>query len=74
MENLLRKSVVYSFFIGIGIAILAVNYKEVINLGEGVTQTSYLPVAEYIITVLRCGVVASILGLIWGLLLYNRIK
>lgn len=62
VEKLIRKSAIYGFFIGIGIAILFVKYKVVNNLGVGVTETSYVPVVDYIVTVLRFGVVASFLG------------
>ncbi|MFS0576962.1 hypothetical protein AB1K83_15080 [Sporosarcina sp. 179-K 3D1 HS] len=72
MEILLRKSAVYSFFMGIGIAILLVNYKEVENLGDGVRSISYKPIAEYIISVLRFGVIASFLGLLCGLYIVRK--
>ena len=71
MENLLRKSALYGFFIGLGLAIFLVNYKEVTNLGDGVTETSYRPVVEYIVNVLRFGVISSLLGLLTGLFIYK---
>ncbi|WP_313432612.1 hypothetical protein [Siminovitchia terrae] len=74
MESLLRKSAIYGFFIGIGAAILFVKYAEVENIGDGATLTNHLPMDEYIITVLRFGVVASILGLVCGLILLNKKK
>lgn len=72
MEHLLRKSAIYGFFIGIGLAIFFVNYKEVTNLGNGLTETSYLPVIEYIVNVLRFGFLSSLLGLLTGWYLYKN--
>jgi hypothetical protein len=54
------------------VAIFLVNYKEVNNLGDGVTETSYLPVVDYIVTVLRFGIISSLLGLLYGWLIFKK--
>ncbi|MFC6038881.1 hypothetical protein ACFPYN_05360 [Paenisporosarcina macmurdoensis] len=46
MENLLRKSAFYGFLLGLGYAILFTKYKEVTDLGEGVSETMYFPVMD----------------------------
>ena len=72
MNNILRRGATYGFFIGLAIAILFVKYKEVVSLGEGVIETSYKPVFDYIIMVLRISIVSSILGLTFGWYLYKN--
>ncbi len=72
MEKLLSKSAFYSFLIGIGLGILFVKYKQVSHYNNGVMETSYLPITEYVITVLKYGVIASLLGLLFGLFLYIK--
>ena len=54
-----------------GLAIFLVDYKEVTNLGDGVTETSYLPVVDYIVKVLRFSVISSLLGLLSGWFIYK---
>ncbi|MER1999549.1 MAG: hypothetical protein ABS882_07225 [Lysinibacillus sp.] len=72
MEKILRKSAIYGFFIGIGLGIFLVNYKEVTNLGDGITETTYLPIVDYIVNVLRFGVISALLGLLAGWYLYKN--
>jgi len=64
MERLLRKGALYGFLIGLGVAILFVSNKETENLGNGVTSISNLPLIDYIILLLRYGVVGSFGGLV----------
>ncbi|MGM9922708.1 MAG: hypothetical protein ACI35R_00485 [Bacillus sp. (in: firmicutes)] len=73
MEKLLRKSAIYGFFVGIGAGILLVKYRQVEHFNGGYS-TSYVPIADYIIPVLRWGVVAAVIGLLCGLYLYNQKK
>lgn len=74
MEKLLRKSSIYGFFIGIGLALFLVKYKDVIKYEGNVTETTYLPIAEYIITVLRFGVISSLIGLFIGWYIIHNAK
>jgi hypothetical protein len=64
MENLLRKSAFYGFLLGLGYAILFTKYKEVIDLGESVSQTTYFPVMDYVVTTLKYGVWGAVIALL----------
>jgi hypothetical protein len=64
MENILRKSAFYGFLLGLGYAILFTKYKEVTDLGEGVSQTTYFPVMDYVVTILRYGVWGAVVALL----------
>ena len=59
-------------FYWIRVSDFLVHYKEVTNLGDGVTETSYRPVVEYIVNVLRFGVISSLLGLLTGWFIYKN--
>lgn len=74
MEKILRKSAIYSFFIGIGIGILFVRYEQDTRVGFEVIETSYLSPMEYIIILLKYGVISAILGLLFGWYRYNKQK
>ncbi len=74
MENLLRKSAFYGFLVGIGYAILFTKYKETTDFGEGLSGTAYLPVMEYVITVLRYGVIGAVVALLGSWLICKRTK
>ena len=64
MENILRKSAFYGFLLGLGYAILFTKYKEVTELGEGVSQTTYLPVMDYVVPILKYGVWGAVVALL----------
>lgn len=64
MENLLRKSAFYGFLLGLGYAILFTKYKEVTDLGEGVSETMYFPVMDYVVSILRYGVWGAVVALL----------
>ncbi|MFC4323169.1 hypothetical protein [Litchfieldia salsa] len=72
MESRLRKSSIYGFLIGLAVSILFVDYKEVTQVGNGVTQTTYKPVIEYIVLILRFGIIGMFLGLFIGWKGYER--
>jgi hypothetical protein len=50
----------------LAISILFVNYKDVAEVGNGVYQTTYRPVFEYIVWILRLGILGMFLGLFIG--------
>jgi hypothetical protein len=64
MEHILRKSAFYGFLLGLGYAILFTKYKEVTELGESVSQTTYLPVMDYVVTILKYGVWGAVVALL----------
>ena len=74
MENLLRKSAFYGFLVGIGYAILFTKYKETTDLLEGLSETTYVPVMEYVITVLQYGVGGAVVVLLGSWLIGKRTK
>lgn len=62
----LKNSAIYGFLSGIGLAILFVNTEVTTELGDAMTQTVTVPVFEYIVTVLRYGVVGAVVGLLYS--------
>jgi len=72
MESRLRKSSIYGLLFGLAISILFVNYKDVTQIGDGVYQTTYKPVIEYIVSILRFGIIGMFLGLFIGWKSFNR--
>ncbi|MER2009622.1 MAG: hypothetical protein ABS939_19480 [Psychrobacillus sp.] len=72
MESRLRKSSIYGLLFGLAISILFVNYKDVTQVGNGVYQTTYKPVIEYIVPILRFGIIGMFLGLFIGWKSYER--
>ncbi|UOQ83977.1 hypothetical protein [Gracilibacillus salinarum] len=65
MENILRKSSFYGLLFGLAIAILVISYKDV-QVNNGVRHITYMPVFEYIIQILRVGIIGMFLGLFIG--------
>ncbi|MGG0655802.1 hypothetical protein [Rummeliibacillus pycnus] len=74
MEILLRKGAMYGFIIGLGIAILFVKNEVNRIIGNGVIETTYLTPFEYIIRVLRYGVIGSFIGVLVGCYLFLKQK
>lgn len=72
MESRLIKSSIYGLLFGLAISILFVNYKDVTQVGNGVYQTTYKPVIEYIVPILRFGIIGMFLGLFIGWKSYER--
>lgn len=72
MEIRLIKSSIYGLLLGLAISILFVNYKDVTQVGNGVYQTTYKPVIEYIVPILRFGIIGMFLGLFIGWKSYER--
>ncbi|WP_198520873.1 hypothetical protein [Alteribacter populi] len=65
MERNLQKSAIYGFLLTLGLAILFVDYKETYSNGSSVV-TTYVPVYDYVISLLRYSVVGSFIGLVVG--------
>ncbi len=72
MEKYIRNFAIYGFFIGLGLAILFVKYKEVIKLDPDTTMTSYVSVFDYVVNVLRSSVVGAIIGGVLGVFIGNK--
>ena len=72
MEKYIRKFAIYGFFVGLSLAIFFVKYKEVTKLDPHTTMTSYVPVFDYVVTVLRVSVAGAIIGGILCLFVGNK--
>ena len=72
MEKYIRKFAIYGFFVGLSVAIFFVKYKEVTNLDPHTTMTTYVPVFDYVVTVLRVSVGGAVIGGILGLFAGNK--
>ena len=64
MEKLFRKGIIYGFLSGLGAGILFVKYKIVDRPSANIEEIYYLPIPEYIISILQYGVIGSVLGLL----------
>ncbi|MBS4174748.1 hypothetical protein [Bacillus sp. FJAT-49736] len=73
MKKFLIEGAIYGFLIGLAIGLLFVKYKT-ITFDSGIYTTSYKPISEYIIILLRCGVIVSILGCLSGFVFFQRKK
>ncbi|WP_194709666.1 hypothetical protein [Radiobacillus deserti] len=72
MEKRLRKTGLYGLLFGLAIAILFVDYKDVIPTSNGGQITTYRSVFEYIVSILRFGVTGSFIGLFIGWQYYKK--
>ncbi|MGP4039048.1 hypothetical protein ACTWP4_03930 [Gracilibacillus sp. D59] len=71
MEKILRKSSVYGLLFGLVVAIFVISYKDV-QVNNGVRHITYMPVFEYIIQILRVGIIGMFLGLFIGWKCYEK--
>ncbi|WP_050615115.1 hypothetical protein [Bacillus testis] len=72
MEKLFQKGIIYGFLSGLGFGILFVKYKTVTHPTADVIVTDYLPISEYIISILQYGVIGSILGVLCCIFLKTK--
>lgn len=72
MEKAIRKTGIYGLVFGLAIAILLVDYKDVSRLGHNSTVTTYTPIFEYIVSILRFGIIGMFGGLLFGWKSYER--
>ncbi|WP_269053420.1 hypothetical protein [Sporosarcina sp. G11-34] len=66
MENKLQKSGLYGLLFGLAVSILFVSYKDVQDLGNGSYETSYKPIYDYVVLILRIGIIGMFVGLFIG--------
>lgn len=66
MEKKLQKSGLYGLLFGLAVSILFVSYKDVQDLGNGSYEVSYKPAYDYIISILRLGIIGMFVGLFIG--------
>ena len=66
MEGRLRKSGIYGFLLGLALSIMFVDYKDVTHIGDNGYVTTYKPLIEYIVTILRVSIIGMFLGIFIG--------
>ncbi|MEK4759842.1 hypothetical protein MHH85_06230 [Viridibacillus sp. FSL E2-0187] len=71
MEKSIQKWSVYGFFISLGLSVLFVDYKVNFHFDGGYT-TEYVPVYDYIVTILRYSVIGALVGMFVGWALTNN--
>lgn len=64
METKMVKGAKYGFLTGLGLSILFVPYKTTIRLNQGLTETTYVNLQDYVISLLRYSVLFTILALV----------
>lgn len=71
VEKYIQKGSIYGFLISLALAILFVDYKIISHFDGGYT-TAYVPVYDYVVTLIRYSVVGAIVGVFFGWGLYKR--
>ena len=72
MESTLRKSSIYGLILGLALSIMFVDYKEVTQIEDGSYITTYKPLIEYIVTILRGSIIGMFSGMFIGWNGYER--
>lgn len=67
LEKSIQKWAIYGFFISLALSILLVDYKETYDF-DGGYSTVYVPVYDYIVSIIRYSVIGAFAGVIvgWG--------
>ncbi|HHW38029.1 MAG TPA: hypothetical protein GXX18_12425 [Bacillales bacterium] len=68
MEKSIQKWSIYGFLISLGLSVLFVDYKVVYHF-DGAYTTEYVPVYDYIVSIIRYSVLGAFAGSFvgWGL-------
>lgn len=69
----IEKGFLYGFILGISLGLFTVPYKEV-TVGEGLKETTYVDFSDFIIPLLRVGVVIAFIGVVIGFFFYQHRK
>lgn len=72
MEGRLIKSGIYGLLLGLALSIMFVDYKDVTHIGDNGYVTTYKPLIEYIVTILRVSIIGMFLGIFIGWKSYER--
>lgn len=67
MEKSIQKWTVYGFLISFSLAILLVDYKEITYFDTTGYVTEYVPVFDYIVTIIRNSVSGGFVGILIGI-------
>ncbi|KJL05483.1 MULTISPECIES: hypothetical protein [Priestia] len=72
MLKFIEKGFVYGLILGGSLGFFVIPYKEVESVGDGVTETTYLNLIDYIIHLIRFSIVIAVLGALVGFFLYRK--
>ncbi|MDP9580314.1 hypothetical protein [Priestia megaterium] len=72
MVTFIEKGFLYGFILGLSLGFFIVPYKEVSPMGEGVTETTYLNLVDFIIPLMRVGVITAVIGGLVGFFFYRK--
>ncbi|NGY93989.1 hypothetical protein F3K44_32355 [Bacillus megaterium] len=72
MLKFIEKGFLYGFILGISLGLFTVPYKEVV-VGD-LEETNYLDLSDFIIPLLRIGVVIALIGTVIGFFFYQYRK
>ena len=68
----IEKGFFYGLILGGSMGFFVIPYKEVESVGDGVTETTYLNLIDYIIHLIRFSIVIAVLGALVGFFLYRK--
>jgi hypothetical protein len=74
LVTFIEKGFLYGVILGLSLGFFIVPYKEVSPMGEGVTETTYLNLVDFIIPLIRVGVITAIIGGLVGFFFYRKKK
>ncbi|MEB2266764.1 hypothetical protein LAV77_18310 [Priestia megaterium] len=72
MLKFIEKGFFYGLILGGSLGFFVIPYKEVESVGDGVTETTYLKLIDFIIHLIRFSVVIAVLGAGIGFFLYRK--
>ncbi|MGC3787663.1 hypothetical protein [Priestia aryabhattai] len=72
MLKFIEKGFFYGLILGGSLGFFVISYKEVESVGDGVTETTYLNLIDFIIHLIRFSIVIAVLGAIIGFFLYRK--
>ncbi|XIH52791.1 hypothetical protein C1N61_08275 [Priestia aryabhattai] len=68
----MEKGFFYGLILGGSLGFSVIPYKEVKSVGDGVTETTYLNLIDFIINLIRFSVVMAVLGAVISFFLYRK--
>ncbi|WP_235593540.1 hypothetical protein [Priestia megaterium] len=68
----IEKGFFYGLILGVSLSFFVIPYKEVQSMGDGVTETTYLNLTDFIIHLIRFSVVIAVLGAVIGFFVYRK--
>ncbi|KWU67607.1 hypothetical protein [Priestia megaterium] len=72
MLKFIEKGFFYGLILGVSLSFFVIPYKEVQSMGDGVTETTYLNLTDFIIHLIRFSVVIAVLGAVIGFFVYRK--